>query len=73
MDLEKHLNNLYETCYKCQVLQKLPKELVQEETKAEVTGPHEYFHADIIKRAGQKIMLITFGHYESLAKQSGHY
>ena len=65
MDLEKHLNNLYDTCYKCQVLQKLPKELIQQETKTEVAGPHEHFHADIIKRAGQKILLIT-DHFSSL-------
>ena len=54
MNLEKHLNNLYNSCYKCQVLQRLPKEIIQQETKTNATNPHEFFHADIIKRAGQK-------------------
>jgi hypothetical protein len=65
MELEKHLDNLFNNCYKCQVLQKLPKALIQEETKSEVTGPHEFFHADIIKRAGQKILAVT-DHFSSL-------
>ena len=34
MDLEKHLDNLYKTCYKCQVLHRLPKDLTQQETKS---------------------------------------
>merc|ERR1711947_9254 len=59
MDLEKHLNILYESCYECQVLHKLPRELIQQETKTEASGPHEFFHADIIKRAGQKILIVT--------------
>ena len=66
MDLEKHLDNLYKTCYKCQVFHKLPKDLTQQETKTEVSGPHECFHADVIKRAGQIILLIT-DHFSSLA------
>ena len=66
MNLEKHLNNLYDSCYKCQVLQKLPKEMIQQETKTNATNPHEFFHADIIKRAGQKIMIIA-DHFSSLA------
>ena len=33
MDLDKHLDALYRGCYKCIVIQKLPKELVQHESK----------------------------------------
>jgi hypothetical protein len=65
MDLEKHLDNLYRTCYKCQVFHKLPKDLTQQETKTEVSGPHECFHADVIKRSGQIILVIT-DHFSSL-------
>ena len=65
MDLDKHLDDLYKGCYKCLVIQKLPKELVQHESKQVVEGPHTNFHADVIKRASQLIFTIK-DHFSSL-------
>ena len=38
--------------------------MVEQDSKAVVEHPHEYFHAEIIKRAGQNIMLLT-DHFSS--------
>ena len=54
--LEKHLELLYRNCYKCSVIQKLPKEIIPNETKTVVDGPHTHFHADVIKRSQQNIL-----------------
>ena len=64
MDLEKHLEDLYSNCYPCSILQRLPKVDVKQESKAEVNHPHEYFHTDVIKRAGQNILLLV-DHFSS--------
>ena len=37
--LDKHLDLLYQNCYKCAVLQKLPKQIIQNETKTKMNGP----------------------------------
>ena len=65
MDLDKHLDNLYGSCYKCSITQKLPKELIQHESKQVVNGPHTHFHADVIKRASQLIFTLK-DHFSSL-------
>ena len=64
IELDKHLDDLYSNCYSCSLLQRLPKTKIQNESKAEVTHPHEYFHADVIQRAGQKILLMV-DHFSS--------
>ena len=65
MELDKHLDNLYGSCYQCSIIQKLPKELIQHESKQEVNGPHTNFHADVIKRASQLIFTLK-DHFSSL-------
>ena len=62
--LEKHLDLLYKNCYKCSVVQKLPKEIVVNETRTDVKGPQTHFHADIVKRANQNILTIK-DHFSS--------
>ena len=62
--LDKHLEELYSNCYSCSLLQRLPKTAVANESKAEVSHPHQYFHIDVIQRAGQKILLLT-DHFSS--------
>ena len=37
--LDKHLDLLYKNCYKCAIVQKLPKQFIQNETKTKVDGP----------------------------------
>ena len=62
--LDKHLDLLYKNCYKCSVIVKLPKEIIANETKTQVDGPHTHFHADVIKRAQQNILTIK-DHFSS--------
>ena len=62
--LEKHLELLYKNCYKCSVVQKLPKEVIVNETQTEVKGPQTHFHADVVKRASQNILTIK-DHFSS--------
>ena len=64
LDLDKHLEALYSNCYPCSILQRLPKVAVKQESKAVVNHPHEYFHTDVIQRAGQKILLLV-DHFSS--------
>ena len=64
IELDRHLRNLYENCYPCSVLQRLPRATVQHESKAQVLHPHEYFHIDVIKRAKQNILLLV-DHFSS--------
>ena len=65
MELEKHLDNLYSSCYKCLVLQRLPQQMIAHESKQIVNGPHTNFHADVIKRAKQVIFTIK-DHFSSM-------
>ena len=62
--LDKHLDLLYQNCYHCSVVQKLPKEVIQSESKTEVDGPQTHFHADVIKRAQQNILVVK-DHFSS--------
>ena len=64
MLLEQFLDKLYDNCYECSRLQRLPRTVVKQESKAEVEHPHTYFHADVVKRAGQKIFLLV-DHFSS--------
>ena len=64
VNLEKHLETLYQNCYKCLIVQKLPREQITNQTKTEAKQPHEHFHVDIIKRARQNIMVIR-DHFSS--------
>ena len=62
--LDKHLDLLYSNCYKCSVVQKLPKETIPNETKTCVDGPQTHFHADVIKRSSQNILTVK-DHFSS--------
>ena len=62
--IDKHLDLLYKNCYKCAALQKLPRQIIQNETKTDVTGPQTHFHADVIKRATQNILTLK-DHFSS--------
>ena len=59
MLLDQFLDKLYNNCYDCSRLQRLPRTVVKQESKAEVAHPHTYFHADVVKRAGQNIFLLV--------------
>ena len=62
--LDKHLDLLYKNCYRCAIVQKLPKEIIANETKTEVDHPHSHFHVDVIRRAKQFILTIR-DHFSS--------
>ena len=62
--LENHLELLYKNCYQCSVIQKIPKTIIPNETKTQVNGPQTHFHADIIKRANQNILILV-DHFSS--------
>ena len=64
LNLDKHLDALYGNCYKCSIVQKIPKEIIVNETKTEAKQPHEHFHVDVIKRARQNIMVVR-DHFSS--------
>ena len=59
IDLDNHIAQLYLNCYECSLLQRLPKVEAPEESKTEVSHPHQYFHVDVIKRAKQFILLLV--------------
>ena len=62
--LDKHLDLLYKNCYKCSVIEKLPKEVILNETKTMVEAPQTHFHADVVKRAQQNILTVK-DHFSS--------
>ena len=64
-NLQPLLDKLYENCYTCSIIQKQPKISVENETKSDARHPHRFFHADVIKREGQFILLLT-DHFTSL-------
>ena len=59
------LDKLYENCYTCSIVQKQPRISVPDESKSQVPHPHRHFHADVIKREGQFILLVI-DHFTSL-------
>ena len=62
--LDNHLNLLYKNCYKCSVIQKIPHQVIPNETKTVVDGPQTHFHIDVIKQASQNILTIR-DHFSS--------
>ena len=64
MLLEQFLDKLYNNCYDCSRLQRLPRTVIKQESKAVVEHPHTYFHADVVKRASQNIFLLV-DHFSS--------
>ncbi len=64
-NLQPLLDKLYENCYTCSIIQKQPKTSVPSETKSDAKHPHRSFHADVIKREGQYILLLI-DHFTSL-------
>ena len=58
ISLDKQLDLLYKNCYKCSLVQKLPKEVIPSESKTKADTPHTHFHADVIKRAKQNILTV---------------
>ena len=59
IELDNHIAQLYQNCYECSLLQRLPKVEATEESKAVVSHPHQYFHVDVIRRAKQFILLLV--------------
>ena len=59
IELDNHIAQLYQNCYECSLLQRLPKVEATEESKAEVKHPHQYFHVDVIRRTKQFILLLV--------------
>ena len=53
------LDKLYDNCYTCSIVQKQPRISVPDESKSKVPHPHRHFHADVIKREGQYILMLT--------------
>ena len=62
--LDKQLELLYSNFYKCSVLQKLPKDIIANETKTCADKPHTQFHADVIRRSKQFILTVK-DHFSS--------
>ena len=58
LGLDKQLDVLYKNCYRCSIIQKLPKEVIADETRTQVDHPHSHFHADVIRRAKQNILTL---------------
>ena len=64
INLDKHLDLLYDNCYKCSIVQRVPKEIITNETVTVANKPQTQFHADVIKRARQNILTIR-DHFSS--------
>ena len=64
-NLQPLLDDLYKNCYTCQIVQKQPFTRVPNQTKSNVSRPNTHFHSDVIKRAGQNI-LILIDHFTSM-------
>ena len=47
------------------IIQKQPRIRIPDQTKSHVPQPHKHFHADVIKRAGQLIMIVI-DHFTSM-------
>ena len=56
--LDKQLELLYSNCYKCSVVQKLPRDIILNESKTMANNPHTQFHADVIRRSKQFILTV---------------
>ena len=66
-NLQPILDSIYKDCYVCSVVQKQPPVPTVHQSKVQVQHPHRYFHADVIKRSGQCILLVT-DHFSNLSQ-----
>jgi hypothetical protein len=64
--VQQHIDNLYTECYQCKVQAVLPKPLSNHTACTEVSHPGQYFHADVIRREKQKILILR-DNFSSLA------
>ena len=62
--LTPNLEKIYEDCFYCSTQKKIPS-TAKHETLTEVTTPGTVFHADVIKRQGQKIFVVR-DHFSTL-------
>ena len=56
--VQHHLDQLYEDCYHCKLTKPLPKVAHHHSSCTPVEHPGQYFHADVIRRAKQKILIV---------------
>jgi hypothetical protein len=56
--VQQHIDNLYQDCYHCKATAVLPTPKSAHTSCTEVQHPGNYFHADIIRRDKQKILII---------------
>jgi hypothetical protein len=56
--VQHHIENIYTECYQCKVQAVLPKPMSHHNSCTEVAHPGEYFHADVIRREKQKILIL---------------
>ena len=68
-NLQPLLDDLYKNCYMYSIIQKQPRVHVPDQTKSMVPRPHQHFHADVIKQAGQMILLLI-DHFTSLVSST---
>ena len=66
-NLQPILDSIYKDCYICLVVQKQPLVPTVHQSKVQVQHPHRYFLADVIKRSGQCILLVT-DHFSNLSQ-----
>jgi len=57
--VQQQLDSIYEECFQCKIQAHLPKTAPTHTTCAKVEHPGHYFHADVIRREKQKILIIT--------------
>ena len=53
------LDELYKNCYTCLISQKQPVFSTSNQTVTQADHPHRHFHADVIRRERQHILLVT--------------
>jgi hypothetical protein len=56
--VQQHLDNLYQDCYQCKATAVLPIAKPTHTACTPVQHPGQYFHADVIRREKQKILII---------------
>ena len=66
-NLQPILDSINKDCYICSVVQKQPLVPTVHQSKVQVQHPHRYFLADVIKRSGQCILLVT-DHFSNLSQ-----
>ena len=56
--VQQHIDKLYDDCYQCKLTKQLPKINNHHSQCTPVDHPGCYFHADVIKRSKQKILIM---------------